>query len=148
MAIPDNNGNGTNTPPGWSLQTVSNEVDPSKSQLTQLFSVASGQVPSQFDPNHEGNKDQLLNFRNYGGTFAYQMTSTYASPATACAALLLPNTVYFLNNIISDSVFVYTDPALTTLFVGNGGFYKVIGNAFTVIQISNGGSVMDPPALC
>jgi uncharacterized protein (TIGR02145 family) len=56
MAIPDSN-------TGWSLQDVINEVNPATNDLIACFAAAN---PDYFNPLYEGNKDNLLNFRDYG----------------------------------------------------------------------------------
>jgi hypothetical protein len=54
MAVPN-----TNT---FTLQDVSNEVDPSKSNLSDLF-LAAGRTG--FVSAYEGSRDRLSNFRGY-----------------------------------------------------------------------------------
>ena len=56
MAVPD-----TNT---FSLQDVVDEVNPATEDLQACFAAA---VDWKFDPAYKGDKDNLLNFRNYGG---------------------------------------------------------------------------------
>lgn len=69
MAIPD-----TNT---FSLQDVVNEVNPTTDDLVDCFADA---IAGNFDPEYEGNKDSLLNFRNYGGIGT--LAPTYAGAST------------------------------------------------------------------
>ena len=57
MAIPD-----TTT---FSLQDVVTEINPTTDDLVDCFADA---VSGSFDPNYEGSKNNLLNFRNYGAT--------------------------------------------------------------------------------
>ena len=117
--------------------------------LTACFTAA---VAIKFDSDYSGSKNQLLNFRNYNAPpIAYQMSSGYGTPSSACASTDKPNTVYFLNDVIEDSVSVFTDQALNTTFTGGGNFYKLYRTDPTAensIQISNLGSLMDPPSLC
>jgi membrane-bound inhibitor of C-type lysozyme len=144
MAIPDNNGNGTSA--DWSLQTVDDEIKPAVSSLTNCFAAATA---SKFDPNYEGSKNQLLNFRNYDGNFMFRMSQGYNTQQQACASTDMPNQVYFLNNSITGSSRVYQDSALSVWFPGNEKFYKVYYTGFNVvIQIGNTGYVMDPPTIC
>tara|TARA_R100000935_G_scaffold14394_1_gene28885 strand:+ start:1487 stop:2776 length:1290 start_codon:yes stop_codon:yes gene_type:complete len=86
------------------------------------------------------------------GFTAYSMSQSYGSPALACASTDTPNTVYFLNNDISDSVSVFTDAALNNVFVGDSGFYKLYRSVSPTVentlQINNLGSLMDPPGIC
>ena len=118
--------------------------------LTACFTAA---VAIKFDSDYSGSKNQLLNFRNYNAPpIAYQMSSGYGTPSSACASTDKPNTVYFLNNVIADSVSVFTDVTLDTTFTGGGLFYKLYRSVSPTVenslQISNLGSLMDPPALC
>ncbi len=55
MPVPD-----TNT---FALQDVVSAVNPTTDDLQDCFNDADS---AQFDPAYEGNKDNLLNFRNYG----------------------------------------------------------------------------------
>lgn len=57
MGVPN-----TNT---FTLQDVVDEINPTTDDLAQCFTNA---IAYKFDPLYEGNKDNLLNFRNYGGT--------------------------------------------------------------------------------
>ena len=49
----------------FELQDVVDEVNPTTDDLVDCFADA---VASKFDSSYEGSKNQLLNFRNYGGT--------------------------------------------------------------------------------
>lgn len=56
----------TNTVPDtttFNLQDVVDSVNPTTDDLQDCFNDADS---GQFDPTYEGNKDRLLNFRNYG----------------------------------------------------------------------------------
>jgi len=48
----------------FTLQNVVDEVNPTTDDLVDCFSAAVGS--GSFDSNYEGDKNQLLNFRNYG----------------------------------------------------------------------------------
>lgn len=61
MAIPD-----TNT---FTLQNVANEISPILLSLQGCFNEADA---GAFDPTYEGNKNSLLNFRNYGSVFVWE----------------------------------------------------------------------------
>jgi len=146
-AVPDTIGAGTVN--NWSLTTVQAAVSGTPTSLTACFTAAEA---AKFDSSYSGSKNQLLNFRNYNPPATpHLMSQSYASPSLACASTEKFNTVYFLNDVIEDSVSVFTDQALTTTFTGGGSFYKLYRTEPTVensIQISNLGSLMDPPAIC
>ena len=133
----------------FNLTQVQAAVPGTPVSLTACFTAA---VALKFDSDYSGSKNQLLNFRNYNAPpIAYQMSGPYGTPSLACASTEKFNTVYFLNDVIEDSVSVFTDQALTTTFTGGGSFYKLYRTEPTVensIQISNLGSLMDPPAIC
>ena len=84
MAVPD-----TNT---FTLQNVQSTVDPSKNNLNDLFTVASGVSPSVFDssynPNATGTSNNLLNFRNYGAFTSFSTSTNATSSRLVCAKLL------------------------------------------------------------
>jgi len=146
-AVPDTIGAGTVN--NWSLTTVQAAVSGTPTSLTACFTAAEA---AKFDSSYSGSKNQLLNFRNYNPPpTPYLMSSPYGTPSLACASTDKPNTVYFLNDVIEDSVSVFTDQALNTTFTGGGNFYKLYRTDPTAensIQISNLGSLMDPPSLC
>ena len=73
----------------FTLQNVQSTVDPSKNNLNDLFTVASGVSPSVFDssynPNATGTSNNLLNFRNYGAFTAFGSSVTATSSRLVCA---------------------------------------------------------------
>ena len=148
-SVPDNNGAGTSA--NWSLLTVQTAVPGTPTSLGAAIVAA---VDGLWDTDYEGNRDELINFRNYNApAIPFLMSSIYGTPSGACSSTDKPSTVYFLNNDVSDSVTVFTDQALNNPFTPETGgqFFKLYRTNPTVensIQINNAGSLMDPPSLC
>jgi len=65
----------------FTLQNVEDEVNPTTDDLVDCFADA---VASKFDPNYEGSKNQLLNFRNYGALKSFE-TSANAAGKGVCS---------------------------------------------------------------
>ncbi len=62
----------------FSLQDVVDSVAPTTDDLNDCFNDA---VSGQFDPAYEGNKDNLLNFRNYGNQTSTGVTDVNPYPS-------------------------------------------------------------------
>ena len=148
-SVPDTTGSGTVN--DWSLTTVQAAVPGTPTSLAAAIAAA---VDGLWDTDYEGNRDELLNFRNYNAPpIPMLMSSAYGTFGQACASTDKPNTVYFLNNDVSDSVSVFTDQSLNTVFTGGASnFFKLYKTDPVVvqvgIQITNLGSLPDPPSIC
>jgi len=151
-SVPNNTGTGTEA--NWSLKTVRAAVGIGLTNLVSMFSSASSLL---FDSNYSGDKDELLNFRNYNATpIGVSAGEGRPTVATACGSGDITYTFYFLNNAVIDSATVFTDPSLSTIFTtSNGGyFFRLDASAGgpvtqkSTIQISAAGSVIDPLAIC
>jgi len=148
-SVPDTTGSGTVN--DWSLTTVQAAVPGTPTSLAAAIAAA---VDGLWDTDYEGNRDELLNFRNYNAPpIAMFMSKAYGTFGQACASTDKPNTVYFLNNDVSDSVSVFTDVTLDTKFEGGASnFFKLYKTDPVVVQvgfqITNLGSLPDPPSIC
>ena len=65
----------------FTFQNVIDTVDPTTDDLVDCFADA---VASKFDPNYEGSKNQLLNFRNYGALKAFKTSANATSGKGVC----------------------------------------------------------------
>tara|TARA_B110000977_G_scaffold52994_1_gene71997 strand:+ start:153 stop:602 length:450 start_codon:yes stop_codon:yes gene_type:complete len=83
----------------FSMQDVSNTVDPSKSQLTQLITVANAQSTSLWDATYSGSKNSLLNFRNYGNSALTPFSGSQYSTSTQDACSKLPQNTFYHNGV-------------------------------------------------
>jgi len=105
MAVPD-----TTT---FTLQNVADEFDlGSNDGLIDCFEEATS---ADFDPAYSGAKDNLLNFRNYGGVSLTSFLGSVASNTNVC--VLTMNITYYHNGsgtnpAVGDTV--YTDSGGTT----------------------------------
>ena len=82
MAVPD-----TNT---FSLQDVCNQFTKNPpDDLVDCFSLANS---AEFDPNYEGSKDRLSNFRNYGGLWVGKLILISTSTPGKSTSWSNPNT--------------------------------------------------------
>lgn len=129
MAVPD-----TTT---FELQDVIDEISPTTDDLQSCFDDASA---SEFDPTYEGSKDNLLNFRNYGGRTQFFIGGTgYGSAAAACGTSYLVK--YYHDGAAiapANGDTVYTAPTGATAFVGGSSHYAISGYT---IQVDNFGTV-------
>ena len=76
-------------------------------------------------------------------------STSYNNNLNACASIDIPNSFYFTGNIIQPGVTVYTDVGLSTIFVGNSGYYRVDSmDATRSIQINQFGVIINFMALC
>ena len=72
----------------------------------------------------------------------YTAGSSVETIASACASTDITHQFYFTENIIATNATVYTDSGLSTVFVGNGGYYRIDNTGFIQIaQITNFGKV-------
>jgi len=90
MPVPD-----TNT---FSLQDVADYLQ--KSEEDNLVGLFNAAQDDDFDPNYEGNKDELYNFRNYDGLWVgrVQYINSIRSTATSRADQNWNDKSYTLNN--------------------------------------------------
>tara|TARA_R110000850_G_scaffold203429_1_gene329748 strand:+ start:484 stop:915 length:432 start_codon:yes stop_codon:yes gene_type:complete len=104
MAVPN-----TNT---FNMRDVSNTVDPSKSQLTQLITVANAQSTSLWDATYSGSKNSLLNFRNYGSaTTMNAYTVAFGSTEAAACSGSSTRTVFQLSSSFNFTSTIYSSSA-------------------------------------
>tara|TARA_R110001632_G_scaffold187967_1_gene308429 strand:- start:186 stop:584 length:399 start_codon:yes stop_codon:yes gene_type:complete len=87
----------------FSLQDVVNEVNPTTDDLVDCFADA---VASKFDSTYSGSKNQLLNFRNYGGTLP---VNGYIIRAGSTSSLACSG-ASFLNIYQRSTFFNFDDP--------------------------------------
>ena len=79
----------------------------------------------------------------------YRASTSYANDLGACASTDIPNSFYFTENTIQPGDTVYTDVALSNIFVGNSGHYRVVlQDAARSIQINSFGVIINNMALC
>ena len=72
----------------------------------------------------------------------YPAGSSVSTLSLSCASTDLTHQFYFTENIIATNSTVYTDSGLSTVFVGDGGYYRIDNSGFTqVAQITNFGKV-------
>lgn len=91
----------------FTLQDVVDEVNPTTDELVDCFSDA---IASKFDSTYSGDKNELLNFRNYGA---------------------IVNLRYFvINNTGQTRFFSYTNPSGNVAFTSLPGF----GGGFVCAQ--------------
>lgn len=134
----------------FTLDDVRLEVDPTKNNLNDLITVANAQSPSEWDPNYEGSKNSLLNFRNYGAepTFtAFQMTTQKYTTTSSINCFDTTYTTYWHDGVntnpdVGDTV--YEDSAGTTThdgrFFGTESF-RVCSGDQKVIKVQSNGNV-------
>jgi len=77
------------------------------------------------------------------------MSNSYEDSTGACASAEITSDVYFANNSASDGAIVYTTVALDTIFIGDGGWYRLDDTVATkAITISSTGVVGALMSLC
>ena len=81
----------------FDLQDVVDEVNPSSNDLVACFAAANDDY---FNPLYEGNKDNLLNFRDYG---SHNAASDYTITAS-------PNSYNFSYGLGTTNIYVITLP--------------------------------------
>jgi len=124
MAVPD-----TTT---FTLQNVVDEVNPTTDDLVDCFADA---IAAKFDPTYSGDKDNLLNFRNYNGGLPSFLGSVNGTNNTCSLAM---NITYYHNGsgtnpAVGDTV--YTDsggtaPTQNDIMRGNFGS----GGSFMILK--------------
>ena len=141
----------------FTLEDVRLEVDPSKFDLDTLILIANAQSPSKWDPNYEGSKNSLLNFRNYGAgpTFiAFQMTTQkYYSISNINCSDTTYTTYYHdgsgIEPVVGDTI--YEDSLGQTphngLFFGVNA-WRVLSSSMFSVAVSSGGVVTGSDASC
>ena len=121
MAVPD-----TTT---FTLQNVVTEVNPTTDDLVDCFADATS---ASFDSAYSGNKDNLLNFRNYGATASLtSYASSGLSNSVKVCSQVTTQTYYHdgssSNPVVQD--ICYSDSAGTTVLAT--GYYKMTGGGIS-----------------
>ena len=141
----------------FTLEDVRLEVDPSKNDLDTLILIANAQSPSEWDPNYEGSKNSLLNFRNYGAgpTFtAFQMTTQKYFQVSNINCSDTTYTTYYHDGIgiepdLGDTI--YEDSLGQTphngLFFGSNG-WRLLASSRSAVAVSSNGVVTGTDAGC
>ena len=121
----------------FTLQNVLDVVTPTTNDLVDCFADATA---AKFDSTYSGDKDELLNFRNYDGVPSFLGSVEGKDPCS-----LTMNVTYYHNGsgtnpAVGDTV--YTDVLRTTTYSqgnmrGNFGF----GGSAIVFQVSNNGII-------
>ena len=92
---------------------------------------------------------QVIQFSTGVTPLANPAGASTTSSNNACSSTDLTYTFYFEGNTIEPGVTVYTDSGLSTIFVGDGGWYRVdSANATRAVQITNFGKIAGNMALC
>jgi len=114
MAVP----NTTN----FTLQDVVDEINPAADTLTNCFADA---ISSSFDSNYSGDKNNLLNFRNYGGEQYWDYTAGTQSTITNICSLSLTEIIYQQHP--TGQAFDFNDPIYsdTSGTLAPAGWWKV-----------------------
>ena len=122
----------------FTLQNVVDIVTPTTNDLVDCFSDATA---AKFDSTYSGDKDKLLNFRNYDGGLPSFLGSVEGKDPCS----LTMNVTYYHNGsgtnpAVGDTV--YTNASGTTTYAsgnmrGNFGF----GGSAIVFQVSNNGII-------
>ena len=132
MAVPD-----TTT---FTLQDVADEFGlGSNDGLTDCFDEATS---SDFDVLYEGNKDELLNFRNYGGVTLIAVTMSSGTSKDVCNET--PNITRYTDGTDSSGPVVgdvvYTNSTGTS-FLASGNYKSQMGSSGSNVQIGSNGVV-------
>tara|TARA_R110000744_G_C18906139_1_gene509910 strand:+ start:66 stop:482 length:417 start_codon:yes stop_codon:yes gene_type:complete len=131
---------GTCTLGSFSLQDVVDKVNPSTDDLVTC--IAESDV-NLWDPEYEGGKNNLANFRNYG----CGILNLTAGNASCSTTTLLYSVISSNQNTvpgIGDSFEVDMGSGTTNTFVGNALKYNYIYNGtFYPIRISNSGLITE-----
>jgi len=106
----------------FSLQDVVDEVNPTTDDLADCFADATS---SSFDSNYSGDKNNLLNFRNYGGEQYWDYATGTQSTTTNICSLSLTETIYQQHPTIQ--AFDFNDPIYsdTSGTLAPAGWWKV-----------------------
>ena len=105
----------------FSLQDVV-DVNPTTGDLIDCFADAAS---SSFDPNYSGNKNNLLNFRNYQGTAYWSYNAGTQSTSSNICSLLSTQTIYQQHPSVQ--AFDFNDPIYsnTSGTLAPAGWWKV-----------------------
>ena len=114
MAVPN-----TDT---FTLQNVVDEVNPTTDDLVDCFADATS---SSFDSNYSGDKNNLLNFRNYGGEQYWDYAAGTQSTLTNICSLSLTEIIYQQHPTVQ--AFDFNDPIYsdTSGTLAPAGWWKV-----------------------
>lgn len=128
---------GTCTLGSFSLQDVVDKVNPSTNDLATCITESDVNL---WDPEHEGGKNNLANFRNYGcGTLNLTAASSGCSDETLYYSVRSDN--QNTQPVVGDS-FIVDMGGATNTFIGGGLFYNYLYNgSFYRIAINNSGEI-------
>ncbi len=106
----------------FTLQDVVDEVNPTTDDLADCFADATS---SSFDSNYSGDKNNLLNFRNYGGEQYWDYAAGTQSTITNICSLSLTEIIYQQHPTIQ--AFDFNDPIYsdTSGTLAPAGWWKV-----------------------
>jgi len=106
----------------FTLQDVVDEVNPTTDDLVDCFADATS---SSFDSNYSGDKNNLLNFRNYGGEQYWDYAAGTQSTITNICSLSLTEIIYQQHPTIQ--AFDFNDPIYsdTSGTLAPAGWWKV-----------------------
>jgi len=106
----------------FTLQNVVDEVNPTTDDLVDCFADATS---SSFDYNYSGSKNNLLNFRNYGGEQYWDYAAGTQSTLTNICSLSLTEIIYQQHPTVQ--AFDFNDPIYsdTSGTLAPAGWWKV-----------------------
>tara|TARA_R100000951_G_C2494904_1_gene135612 strand:+ start:41 stop:442 length:402 start_codon:yes stop_codon:yes gene_type:complete len=106
----------------FTLQNVVDEVNPTTDDLVDCFADATS---SSFDSNYSGDKNNLLNFRNYGGEQYWDYAAGTQSTLTNICSLSLTEIIYQQHPTVQ--AFDFNDPIYsdTSGTLAPAGWWKV-----------------------
>jgi hypothetical protein len=106
----------------FTLQNVVDEVNPTTDDLVDCFADATS---SSFDSNYSGSKNNLLNFRNYGGEQYWDYAAGTQSTLTNICSLSLTEIIYQQHPTVQ--AFDFNDPIYsdTSGTLAPAGWWKV-----------------------
>ena len=106
----------------FTLQNVVDEVNPTTDDLVDCFADATS---SSFDSNYSGSKNNLLNFRNYGGEQYWDYAAGTQSTLTNICSLSLTEIIYQQHPTVK--AFDFNDPIYsdTSGTLAPAGWWKV-----------------------
>ncbi len=106
----------------FTLQNVVNEVNPTTDDLVDCFADATN---SSFDSNYSGDKNNLLNFRNYGGEQYWDYAAGTQSTITNICSLSSTEIIYQQHPTVQ--AFDFNDPIYsdTSGTLAPAGWWKV-----------------------
>ena len=106
----------------FTLQNVVDEVNPTTDDSVDCFADATS---SSFDSNYSGSKNNLLNFRNYGGEQYWDYAAGTQSTLTNICSLSLTEIIYQQHPTVQ--AFDFNDPIYsdTSGTLAPAGWWKV-----------------------